>query len=263
MTTSNSPRLTYYDIAPEVTAFSSTRHGGVGHGAYGEFNINRWCGDDPAAVAENRSLLCRQLNIADNRLLMPHQTHGTTVRMIAGEFLSLSDRSREMLLDGVDVLMTDVRGVCIGVSTADCIPILLYDAAHHACCAVHAGWRGTVAGIAERAVSAMADAYGTDPRSLKAVVGPGISEERFEVGDEVYREFEAAGFDMARISRRHAKWHIDLWECNRMQLEQRGVATDNIHITGICTYQHADDYFSARRHGTNSGRIYNGIMLNG
>lgn len=257
------PVLTYYDVAPGVVAFSSTRRGGYGTGRYGGFNVNRWCGDDPVTVGRNHRLLCEELGLAsDDRLVIPHQTHGTAVFEVSEDFLAVSDSSRrDVALDGVDALMTDVPGVCVGVSTADCIPVLLYDEARKACCAVHAGWRGTVARIVETAVGRMQSRFGTRPEHLKAVIGPGISLEAFEVGDEVYDAFRDAGFDMEAISRRFEKWHIDLWACNRMQLERSGVRPEAIVTAGVCTYFNSDDYFSARRLGVASGRIFNGIML--
>lgn len=255
------PVIRRYDLAPGVVAFSTTRHGGCSRGNYAEFNVNEYCGDDPAAVAFNRASLCRALGIDAARLVMPHQTHGTEVRQIAGEFFGLPEPTRRMLLEGVDAVMTDVPGVCVGVSTADCIPILVYDSAHRACCAVHAGWRGTVAHIAGKAVAAMASAYSSRPSELRACIGPGISLESFEVGDEVYESFAGAGFDMQRVSRRYGKWHIDLWECNRMELCSAGLPPDAVAVCGPCTYSHADEYFSARRLGPSSGRIFSGILI--
>ena len=182
---------------------------------------------------------------------MPHQVHGTEVRRIDGP--------QQEIIEGVDAVMTDVSRLCIGVSTADCIPILLYDEAHHAVCAVHAGWRGTVQRIVRVAVEAMCKTYGSVPSQMKAVIGPGISLESFEVGEEVYQQFADAGFDMTKIARMYAKWHIDLPTCNRLQLEEMGIR--DIYMSNICTYQQASDYFSARRLGINSGRIFTGIML--
>ncbi|MGN1263263.1 MAG: peptidoglycan editing factor PgeF [Prevotella sp.] len=259
--TKNSPVLTFHNMAAGVTTFSSTRKGGYSCGCHGGFNVNEHCGDEPENVARNRALLCDMLGIESRRLVMPHQTHGTATRMIAEDFFTLSDATRLMLLEGIDAVMTDVPGVCVGVSTADCIPILLYDEAHRAVSAVHAGWRGTAARIVEKNIAEMAAAYGTRPSDLRAVIGPGISLENFEVGDEVCDEFRKAGFDMAKISRKYDKWHIDLWECNRIQLLEAGVTSSGISIAGICTYSHADEYFSARRLGTMSGRILNGIMI--
>ena len=247
----NTPQLTYYKIGERVVAFSTTRQGGCSTGNYAGFNINAYCGDDPAHILENRRALAALLGLTEQSLVMPHQTHGTAVRRI--------DALPTATIEDTDAVMTNVAGLCIGVSTADCIPILLYDAVHHAACAVHAGWRGTVARIAVEAVRAMQRDYGTDPSCLHAVIGPGISLESFEVGDEVYDQFAAAGFPMDAIACRYAKWHIDLPACNRLQLEEAGVT--DIFLSGICTFQHCDRYFSARRLGIRSGRIFTGILL--
>ena len=255
------PQLAYYDLGRCVTAFSTTRLGGYSEGAYAAFNINPYCGDDGGAVRRNRKALCRLLNITDNRLLMPHQVHRTEIAVIDESFMQLSAVEQLSRLEGVDALMTDLLGVCIGVSTADCIPVLLYDAEHHACCAVHAGWRGTVERIVEKAVRQMSDVYGTRPASLRAQIGPGISLDSFEVGDEVYEAFSRAGFDMTLISRRYQKWHIDLPTCNRLQLEASGIPASNINQSSVCTYLQCDTYFSARRLGIHSGRIFTAILL--
>lgn len=244
------PQLTYYDLGDHVVAFSTTRHGGCSTGNYSGFNINNYCGDETSHIVENRRSLAAVLGIDDNHIMMPHQVHGTEVRRIDGP--------QQEVIEGVDAVMTDVPQLCIGVSTADCIPILLYDETHHAVCAVHAGWRGTVKRIVHAAIHAMHATYGTEPFQLKAVIGPGISLESFEVGDEVYQQFADAGFNMGQIARKYSKWHIDLPLCNRLQLEEWGVK--DIYMSGICTYQQYKDYFSARRLGVNSGRIFTGIM---
>ena len=255
------PELTYYDIAEGVTAFSSTRHGGYSEGPHGEFNVNLYCGDDPDTIAANRKALCKLLRIKDDRLVMPHQVHTTGIAQIGRTFFRLSADVRRQVLEAIDALMTNIPGVCIGVSTADCIPIILYDPEHRAASVVHSGWRGTVANIAGVAVTSMQRAYHTRPEMLKAVIGPGISLENFEVGDEVYDQFAAAGYPMAQIARRYEKWHIDLWQCCRLQLEAVGLKPENIEVAGICTYDRCDDYFSARRLGVESGRILTAIMI--
>ena len=263
------PQLKSYSIAPGVKAFSTMRHGGCGKGNYGEFNINAFCGDSEENIRNNRLMLAEELGVEATDIIMPHQTHGIETRQIAKDFLRLPESVRSMVLDGVDAVMTDVKGICIGVSTADCIPLILYDTANNAVCAVHAGWRGTVARISLKAVTDMRLAYGTKPSDIKAVVGPGISLEAFEVGNEVYEEFANANFEIEKISKRmkvagtdfEYKWHIDLPECNRLLLIQCGVPLENIQMSGICTYNNASDYFSARRLGINSGRIFTGAIL--
>lgn len=255
------PQLDLYALGDEVTAFSTTRHGGYSTGNYTEFNINHYCGDSETNIRKNREALCALLGISNDHLLMPHQVHLTKTARIDKKILSLTEEQRCEALEGYDALITDLRGICIGVSTADCIPILLYDEAHHAVCAIHAGWRGTVARIAEKAVAEMKAAYGTRPKQIKAQIGPGIHLDSFEVGDEVYETFAQAGFEMSSISRHDEKWHIDLPECNRQQLLSLGVPSQAITVSPVCTFKLAANYFSARRLGINSGRIFTGIFL--
>lgn len=255
------PVLHYYHFGNGVTAFSTTRQGGYSEGNYGQFNINRYCGDHAAAIAQNRQALCQLLQIDNRCLLMPHQVHLTEIATIDSDFLGLDDDERLQRLEGVDAIMTDRAGVCVGVSTADCIPVLLYDGVHHAVCAIHAGWRGTVSRIVEKAVKAMMETYGSLADAIQAQIGPGISLDSFEVGDEVYDAFAQAGFDMAAISQKQAKWHINLPACNRLQLMAMGVKPDHISVSDICTYKTHDTFFSARRLGINSGRIFTAIMM--
>jgi YfiH family protein len=261
MTDFKGPELHFYDLGKMVTAFSTTRKGGVSEGLYGEFNINPFCGDAVEHVSVNRHALCRTLKIEESKLILPHQVHGIESRDIAKEFFSLPVMVQNQLLEGVDCVMTDVTGACIGVSTADCIPVLLYDPVHHAAAAVHAGWRGTLARIVRKAVRDMHVCYQSNPADLLVVIGPGISLDSFEVGQDVYDQFSHAGFDMNAIARMDEKWHIDLSLCNRLQLEAVGVKSEHIDICDICTYLHSDLFFSARRLGADSGRIYTGIIM--
>ena len=255
------PVLHFYDFGQDVVAFSTTRQGGYSEGNYGQFNINRYCGDSAETIRQNRQALCQLLQIDDRHLLMPHQVHLTEVAVIDESFLCLDDNERQQRLEGIDAIMTDRKGVCIGVSTADCIPVLLYDSIHHAVCAIHAGWRGTVSRIVEQSIKAMTATYGTNPADVVAQIGPGISLDSFEVGDEVYNAFAQARFDMISISQKQDKWHIDLPTCNKLQLMTMGVKPENISVSDICTYKSHDTFFSARRLGINSGRIFTAIMM--
>ena len=255
------PVLQYYPLGKGVTAFSSTRQGGYSEGRYGEFNINRYCGDSEESIKRNRETLCQLLGIEDHSLLMPHQVHLAEIAVVDREMLTLPTEEIQQKLDGIDALMTNEAGVCIGVSTADCIPVLLYDPIQRASCAIHAGWRGTVQRIVEKAVTRMTEVFGSDPKNLIAQIGPGIHLESFEVGDEVYQTFEKEGFPMELISKKYEKWHIDLPECNRLQLVAAGIPETHIAVSPVCTFQQSDTFFSARKLSINSGRIFTGILL--
>lgn len=257
--------LKQYGISPDIIAFSTQRTGGVSIGNYASFNANHYCGDDPQHVAENRAILCHELGIPEVNLIVPHQTHETNVLEITPAFLQLPAEERQLRMEGIDAVYTLSKGICVCVSTADCIPVLLYQEQTGLVAAIHAGWRGTCARIVEKTLQHLKQAHGIDPAGMKAVIGPGISQDAFEIGDEVYEAFRKEGFDMTRIARRYPaqvgeKWHIDLWECNRLQLLAEGVRPENILLSGICTYGNPDEFFSARRLGIKSGRILNGIL---
>lgn len=260
----HSPLLTYPMSDTSVTAFSTTRHGGHGSGAYGTFNCTPYTDDAPEVVRANQEQLCKELDIPTERLIIPYQTHSCNILAIDEDFMQMTGEERHAILQEKDAVMTDLRGLCLCVSTADCIPLLLYDPLHHAIAAVHAGWRGTVSRIAAHTLQAMQTTYGTRSTDVQAVIGPGISLNAFEVGIEVYRAFEEAGFDMGRIARWHeekGKYHLDLPMANRLQLQEMGVPEGQIHDSRICTYTRHRDFFSARRLGIKSGRILNGIMI--
>ena len=155
-----------------------------------------------------------------------------------------------------DAVITDKPGLCVCVKTADCIPVLLYDTRRRVVAAVHAGWRGTVARIVQKTIRQMQP---HSPDDLHAIIGPGISLEQFEVGDEVYDAFKTEGFPMERITKKTERWHINLWEANRWLIEEQGVT--DIFVEGTCT-RSSEDFYSARRETINTGRNYNGIYIN-
>lgn len=248
----------------DISHFTTTRHGGVSTGTYASMNPGIYTEDHPDFIRKNLELLSDTVGISPKNMVIPHQTHEDRVLAIDASFLSLDDEERKLRLEGVDALVTNIPDVCVAVSTADCVPVLLYAPDRKVVAAVHAGWRGTVLRIARKAANFMIEAYDCDPAQLIAGIGPSISQAAFEVGEEVVKAFQAAGFPMERILRRNTetqKAHIDLWESNRLQLLEAGLLSEHIEIAGICTYMRHEDYFSARRLGVKSGRILSGICL--
>lgn len=170
-----------------VVAFSTTRHGGCSSGTYGTFNCTPYTGDEPAMVRANQGVLCQLLGISTDRLIIPYQTHSCNLLTIDDAFMHLTVDARHAILQEKDAVMTNMEGMCLCVSTADCIPVLLYDATHNAIAAVHAGWRGTEGRIVEQTLQAMHATYGTVSTDIHAIIGPGISLEAFEVGTKFMR----------------------------------------------------------------------------
>lgn len=262
--------LLKYNLGADVTAFSTTRISPQpisveeikAMGNYAAFNVTYYCGDNPQRVAKNKAWLCNEFGVNENCLWLPRQTHTANVLEIDEAFLNKEEEEQTQCLQEIDALITTLPHQCISISTADCVPILLYDEKHHAIAAIHAGWRGTVQRISQVCLEKMANAFGTKANDCKALIGPSISLDAFEVGEEVATEFIQANFPSNIISRSYPnKPHIDLWAANVFLLEEAGVALENIQISGICTFQHHDTFFSARRLGINSGRILTGICL--
>lgn len=251
--------LLEYRLGRGVTAFS-TRRGEVSESAYSTFNITHYCGDAPEHVARCRAELCAELGIDDAHLVLPRQTHTDNVFVLDRKYFETFPEMRWRLLEDQDAVVTREPGVCIGVSTADCVPVLMYDAEARVVAAVHAGWRGMVKRIPVRALEVM-ETLGADARRVRVAVGPSIAQKSFEVGEEVVDAFLDAGFHPCILSRQEPKPHIDLWQACAMQLEAAGVALRNMQFAGIDTYERHDEFFSARRLGIKSGRIFSGIML--
>lgn len=266
-----------YQLSDRVRAFSTTRVAPwpltdaetETMGAYAAFNLTHYCGDREEQVTRCRNWLCHALNIEPQRLWLPRQTHTARVACIDSHLLSLTAAEQAQALDQHDAIITNLPQHCIGVSTADCVPILLYDTRQQAIAAVHAGWRGTVQHIVHHTLQAMQQRYSTRAADIKAVLGPSISAEAFEVGNEVVDAFIEADFPASIVSHpakspastRQPKAHIDLWAANAWLLEEAGVPLHHIQISGICSYRQADTFFSARRLGILSGRTFTGIML--
>lgn len=265
--------LHYYDcLGDNVTAFTTTRHGGYSKGNWASLNINAYRGDNPDTVEANLKAVADELGIAPDHIVRQHQVHETELRMIDDSYFSKTETEKREMMEGVDGVATSEISVCIGAFTADCIPLLFHDPVKKVVAAAHAGWRGTKKRIAEKMVAFLGKNFGTQPKDVRVLVGPGITFHNFEVGQEVYDEFAEAGFDMEKIAGRMPamhpetdgnieKWHIDLPQCNRLQLIESGVRTENITLCGIDTVDNSDDYFSARTLKKDFGTMYTGILL--
>ena len=244
-----------------MIAFSTEREGyfvndteGMSQEAYGSLNLCHYVNDNPDYVAHNRQLFCQYHNIAREMLFMPRQTHTSNVKRI----------KPGIDLEDTDGLISNIKGSCIGINTADCLPVLLYDPTHHAAATLHAGWRGLVGRIVTKGIEMMKHEFGSAASDLICAVGPAISAEIYEVGNELKPLFAEAGFPIKEIFIDRADWaksHLDLKAAIKFELLNCGLKDENIEISDICTYQHSSKYFSARKLSINSGRIFSGVIL--
>ena len=237
--------MIYYDLGKDITAFTTDR-----------------------SVGRDSALLLSALPVRATGLVYPHQTHTDRIAVIDERMLAMPAEERRANLEGIDAVLSNQRGVAIGISTADCIPVVVYDPEHHVAAAIHAGWKGTVKRIVEKAIAMMMQTYDTDPCQCTAAIGPGISQDSFEVGQEVVEQFINAGFPMERYTIQKRKPHIDLKAINLQQLKDAGVCEEKVIVSPVDTFTDVH-FFSARREqkpqsdGTvkKCGRILSGFVL--
>jgi YfiH family protein len=231
--------------APDISCTHgfSTRHGGVSEPPFHALNLGG-SQDDPEKIRENRTRALDQLGLDPSALCYLKQVHGNQVCL-----------ARPGIQEG-DALVTRQKELILAVSAADCYPVLFYDEPHGVIGAAHAGWRGTLSGIVGATIRAML-AEGARAENIKVAIGQGISQEKFEVGPDVIRQFHEAGFPD------HC-WRgnlLDLIACNRFVLAQHHIPDRNIWSMNRCTYE--DDFFSYRRDQGLTGRMWGLISLQG
>lgn len=236
---------------PVPHAFS-TRQGGVSEGPFASLNLAVASGDDREKALENRRIFAERAGF----LAFPrtaYQVHGVRVNIAGPEAFPEGTQG--------DIVITNRVGLAVGVFVADCAPILLYAPDVQAVAAVHAGWRGTAQQGVNVAVRALQEAYGADPARMVAAVGPAIKGCCYEVGPEVAEALAGLPQPEACLTPRGERWMLDVQEANRQQLVAAGLAAENVHVSGLCTYCHEDLFFSYRRDGARSGRMIGAIAL--
>lgn len=225
----------------------TTRLGGVSEGIYASLNLGANRGDDRERVRENYRRLCDALEVDAGRLVFSSQVHGDTVRCVtsadAGKGL---DRPVDYDADG---LVTDVPGLTLVVFGADCLTVLLHDPVRQVAAAVHAGWRGTAAGIVERAVEKMVGQYGCQAEDIVAALGPCIGPCCFETDEDVPNAMTAS-LGAAALpflsGGEGGRFHVDLRGLNAMELMRSGVGEEKIHQSRDCTFCRPEKYWSHR-----------------
>jgi YfiH family protein len=223
-----------------------TRLGGASSSPYDFLNVSHFVGDDREAVETNHDFICQALGISRRDVTAAQQVHGSQVSLVG-----LEDRGR--VIPATDALITDAPGMALLLRFADCLPVLLYDPAHQAIGLAHAGWRGTVKGIAAKTVSVMMEAYGSRPADIVAGLGPCIGPCCYQVGVEVIELVKARFNHWQGLLRPQGDGsvHFDLWEANRRQLEELGI--EDIEVSQLCTACRTDEFFSYRAEGGHTG----------
>jgi len=233
--------------APDcVKALSTCRLGGVSGGKYDAFNLGNHVGDDELLVSQNKSILLEQGSLPTSPVWL-EQVHGTSVIDI--------DKLYEPVIPVADASISRKENNVCAVMTADCLPILLCKKDGSAVAAIHAGWRGLLAGIVESTVSRLAE-----PQHILAWLGPAIGPGNFEVGGEVKTAFIEKNHIMQQAFQQvdDVHFHADLYALARITLLKSGVK--RMYGGEHCTYNQLDKFYSYRRDGV-TGRMASLIWL--
>lgn len=228
----------------------STRKGGVSTGIFSSMNLNFKRGDDSDAVLENYRRMAAALNMRVEDMVLSDQTHTTNVRVITEE-----DRGKGILkpqdYSDVDGMITNVPGIVLVTSYADCVPLYFVDPVRKAIGLSHSGWKGTVGHIGQKTVWKMHEVYGSEPKDIVAAIGPSICQSCYEVSDDVAEAFRAnfAADEAADIllDKGNGKYQLDLWKANWYVLTDAGILPEHLSVTDLCTACHPDLLWSHRK----------------
>jgi len=228
--------------AAGVIAAVTARDGGVSDGPYATLNLSFSVDDDPANVLENRRRLAAALGASPDDFVFARQVHGAGVRVVTAADRGSGACSLDDAVGDVDALVTATPGVTLAILTADCLPIVLHDPVAGVLACVHAGWRGTAAGVTAAAVAALKD-LGSRPSDLVAGLGPAVAGDRYQVGPDVHEAVTAAFGPAAagflspdrRPGAPPDRWLLDLSQANRHALREVGVPDARIHVSTIPT----------------------------
>jgi len=226
-----------------------TRQGGISPEPWAALNMGGTVGDDPERVRENRRRGLTALIRDPASVCDVWQVHGVEVA------IAESPRLPETPHLQADVILTNKPGVTLMMRFADCVPIMLHDPIHKVVGIIHAGWMGTVLGTTKYAVAAMQSRYDSKPVDIRAAIGPSIGPDHYEIGQDVAIQVKRAFGDMASdlLSVRNGHIFFNLWEANRLLLEESGV--QQVEVAGLCTACHTGDWYSHRAEKGRTGRF--------
>ncbi|MFQ5587084.1 MAG: peptidoglycan editing factor PgeF [Thermodesulfobacteriota bacterium] len=254
--------------SPVISRHRFTRHafltriGGTSTGPFASLNFSERNGDSSSHVEKNRATAGRFLGFDTAKLFTVHQVHGDRVLVVDNhtDIRSLLQRREKPMADAI---ITDQKGIAIGVLTADCVPIILADPVKKVVGIVHAGWKGTADDICSKAVASFHYYFGSTPDEISAAIGPSIGPCCYEVAEKTARLFFATPFQGKDIlvTSGAGRWKLDLRKANRTQLVKNGVKEGNISVSNLCTSCSTDLFFSHRREGSPTGRQLSFVLM--
>lgn len=242
----------------DVTAVFTTRKGGLSEKPFDTLNLGLHVGDQPEKVIDNRCRVAAGLGISLEDMVCAEQVHGTRVALVTSSDRGKGSRRLDDCIPGCDAMISNTPGVYLTAFFADCLPVYFFDPVHRAVGLAHAGWKGTVGGIARSTLEAMQKYFQTRPEDVLVFIGPGIGPECYPVDEERYQQVLRTftfGRELFYSNKRNKGYHWDLRMTNRLILLEMGVQPSNLLTCELCTSCYPEHFFSYRRSGGMTGRM--------
>ncbi len=257
-TNNDIPFLVFNNLSQHPGLFHAitTRAGGISPAPFDSLNLGLNTEDTPENILRNHQMVSGALAFNLQSLVSTKQVHGSRCLNVTGSPSPADPGSVTYTHEGYDALITDRPGIVLTIRVADCVPILLYDPEAKVVAVVHAGWKGTLVGIAGIAVGQMCRAFGAQEARIRAGIGPSIGPCCFEVGSEVAELFHQAFTGSTNyMTRRAGSTYLDLKQANHAQLVGSGLVPQHIETGDFCTACRSDVFFSHRREQGKTGRF--------
>jgi polyphenol oxidase len=235
----------------------STKNGGVSQGEYSGLNFGFHVGDSPVSVKKNRELLSQEIEFPLVSWIGAEQTHEISIQKVTKADIGKGSDRYETSFSRTDGFFTDERGVLLTLCYADCVPLYFIDKDNGFIGVAHAGWKGSVGGIAKEMVSVFVQ-NGSHPSAISVIIGPSICKKCYIVDERVIKLVEKGleGVEEKPYNQINTvEYSLDLKELNKLILLRAGVQQRNISITSYCTSCNSDYFYSHRRDQGSTGRM--------
>lgn len=210
---------------------------------------------DYSGIANYLNKIGQQININRQQFIWANQTHSSNIKVVS-EIPSTPVKN-------TDGFITNKKNICLCVFTADCTPVIYYDATKQTIGIAHAGWRGTAQNITGKMIRLFKTKFHSNPADISAIIGPCITQPVYQVGKNVFDEFCQLPYDIDSAFKpdTNGKYLLDLKLANKIILINEGLKEENITISPYCTVKNNNRFYSARKEGIETGRIMSGVMM--
>ena len=230
---------------PEIIFGLSTRNG-LNNNSPFHFNLSLTVGDDPKNVLKNREVFFNELGLTTSQIAIQKQIHSEIITIV----------EKPGLIGESDGMITHKINIGLAVSTADCVPVFIYDKNKNVIAGIHSGWRGTQKKFLRKALVILREKFDSNPEDLNVFVGPSICQTNYEVGEEVAEQFHEKYF-----MKINGKIYLNVVQANLDMIYDFGVPKDQIEVSNLCSFDEKELLHSYRRDGKFSGRSLGVIAM--